>query len=96
VLVGGREAEAVERVCARMEDAAPFIADLREESLVRAAANAVGEIDVLVHCAGIVPSVSVPTREAWREVFEVNVVAVVDLTERLLPALRARGGLQSS
>jgi NADP-dependent 3-hydroxy acid dehydrogenase YdfG len=49
---------------------------------------------VLVHSAGIGPlgTVEDSPAEQWRRTFEVNVVAVAELTRLLLPALRAACG----
>lgn len=51
-------------------------------------------LDVLVHSAGIwaKSTIADADRDEWSRLFDVNVVAVVDLTRRVLPALRrARG-----
>lgn len=51
-------------------------------------------LDALVHCAGVAPIG--PTadfdREVWEETMTVNLHTPVDLTNRLLPALRASKG----
>jgi NADP-dependent 3-hydroxy acid dehydrogenase YdfG len=49
---------------------------------------------VLIHCAGIGPlgTVEDTPAEQWRRTFEINVVAVAELTRLLLPALRAARG----
>lgn len=51
-------------------------------------------LDVLVHSAGIwaKSDIADADRDEWTRVLDVNVISVVDLTRRLLPALReARG-----
>lgn len=53
-------------------------------------------LDVLVHSAGVIGThapIAELERDDFRSVFELNVVAVADLTRRLLPGLRARRGL---
>lgn len=51
-------------------------------------------LDALIHCAGVAPVG--PThefsREVWEETMAVNLHAPVDLSNRLLPALKAAGG----
>jgi Short-chain alcohol dehydrogenase of unknown specificity len=51
-------------------------------------------LDVLVHSAGIGPlgRIEELTPQTWQRTFEVNVVAVAELTRLLLPALRAAAG----
>lgn len=91
VLVGGRDAEAVDAVVAQLPSAEPFVGDL-----------AVGELpplperlDVLVHSAGLEDGGTVEDTdlETWRRLFEVNVFAVAELSRLALPALRAAEGL---
>ena len=56
--------------------------------------QALGGVDVLVHNAGIgrIGSIEDTPAADWREMFEVNLLAVVELTRALLPALRTAGG----
>lgn len=103
VLVGGRDEESVgqvvEELRAKGGQAHPFVADLTDDA---STANAVERVEhllqqglaVLVHSAGVARTGALAelTREDWRHQYEVNVVAVADLTRRLLPALRAAGG----
>ncbi|WP_240452501.1 SDR family NAD(P)-dependent oxidoreductase [Corynebacterium xerosis] len=51
-------------------------------------------LDVLVHSAGIwaKSNVADADRDEWSRLLDVNVVSVVDLTRRLLPALRGARG----
>ncbi len=95
VLVGGRDSDAVSDVVNELESADPFIADLTNEAAVTAAIAGIGQLDVLVHSAGVVafgPLADSTTAE-WRETLELNVVAPATLTRLLLPALRAAHGL---
>ncbi|MGO4956001.1 SDR family oxidoreductase [Luteococcus sp. Sow4_B9] len=94
VLVGGRDAAAVQSVADALPSAAPFLCDLTDARATEEAAAGVERLDVLVHSAGIARSADVAeaTREQWREILEVNVVAVADLTRLLLPQLRAAQG----
>jgi len=93
VIVGGRQFAAVQRVVAELPSASAFVADLADEAETAAAASAIGQLDVLVHCAGVMPPADASVRDAWRQVLEVNVVGVVHLTELLLPVLRSSSGL---
>lgn len=94
VLVGGRDRAAAEAVCASLPSAEPFVADLANAEDVARAAQRVEALDVLVHSAAIltVHPLEQLTRDHWRELFEVNVFAVADLTRLLLPALKASRG----
>lgn len=94
IIVGGTNPETVAEAVERFGDASPFVADLRDDEALASAAGQISELDVLVHNAGIEmsPAVEEATREQWREIFEVNVFAVAELTRLLLPALRERHG----
>lgn len=59
--------------------------------------RAAGQADLLVNNAGTLGAAPLPAiadypLDALRDAFEVNVIAPVALTQRLLPALRERGG----
>jgi NADP-dependent 3-hydroxy acid dehydrogenase YdfG len=91
VLVGGRSADAVERVVAELPSAEPFVADLVDGPLPALPER----LDVLVHSAGVEDGgrVADTDRATWERVFRTNVFAVADLTRAALPALRAAQGL---
>ncbi len=90
VLVGGTTAEGVTAVVDALPSAQPFVADLTDDAQTAAAVSGVNGLDAIVHCAGIATlgSVRELSRDDWRRQFELNVVAVADLTRRLLPHLR--------
>ena len=102
VLVGGRNAVAASSVADALGDAAPFVADLADESALAAAVEVVrtaGELDhgldVLVHAAGMlgpIAPVDAVSRAELRRVLELNLVAVADLTRLVLPEVRAARG----
>lgn len=94
ILVGGRRPDAVAEVVAQLPSAEPFVADLTDEESTLVAAARVGRLDALVHSAGVsvLGRVEELTRLDWRAEFEVNVVAVADLTKLLLPRLREAEG----
>ncbi|MCQ9353347.1 SDR family oxidoreductase [Corynebacterium sp. 153RC1] len=68
-------------------------ADLTEENF--AYPSDLGHVDVLVHCAGMceLGATADIDPQAWRDHFELNVVAPATLTNALLPALRAAQGM---
>ncbi len=102
VFVGGRTSEDVERVRSELEGLGPgtrpFVAELTDDAAVEAAWTPLAEefpgLNAVVHSAGIAPMARVEeaTREQWREIFEVNVFSVAQLTRLVLPQLRAAGG----
>ncbi|WP_158867033.1 SDR family oxidoreductase [Leifsonia sp. AG29] len=91
ILVGGRDAAAVQSVVDSLPSAEPFVAEL-VDGTVPALPD---RIDVLVHSAGVEDGSTIEATdlETWRRVFEVNVFAVAELTRRALPGLRASQGL---
>lgn len=94
VLVGGRHPEEVRRVVSELPSAEPFVADLADAGAMQAAVEQIGTLDAVVHSAGgmVLGPVSELTRQEWRDLYELNVVAVADLTAELLPRLRASHG----
>ena len=94
VVVGGTSVDAVDAVVADCPDAVGFVCELTDPDAVAAAVASLGPVDAVVHSAGVVGygSVEDTTREDWRHVLEVNVIAVADLTRLLLPRLRASRG----
>lgn len=98
LIVGGSDPRGAAEAAARYPDARPFAADLADEGQVRAAIGRLGplpRLDVLVHSAGVDSRGPLldAERAEWRRVFEINVIAVADLTRALLPPLRAARGL---
>lgn len=55
---------------------------------------AAGRVDILVNNAGIMllSAVAEARRQDWRKMFDVNVIAVMELTQEALPHLRASKG----
>lgn len=93
-IIAGASKEASE-VVAALPSAEPFEVDLRDiDALQRAVAN-IGELDVLVHAAGVLHKAPLEELDVshWRESFAVNVLAPVVLTQALLPALRRSRGI---
>jgi NADP-dependent 3-hydroxy acid dehydrogenase YdfG len=94
VLLGGRDVEALERAARELRGAHPWPVELTDPEALAAATSGVDSMDVLVHSAGVVElgPLADTTADAWRRTFELNVVAVAELTRLLLPALRAARG----
>jgi NAD(P)-dependent dehydrogenase (short-subunit alcohol dehydrogenase family) len=89
-----RGASTVERIRATGHDAEFIAADFSEMSEVRRIADAAGEIDVLVNCAGFAAmGPTVDTDEtAFDTLFQINVKAPFFLVAALAPKIAARGG----
>ena len=95
LLLGGRDAAALSAVATRLGDRAlPWPVDLTDPVALAGATERIDELDVLVHSAGVglLGTVAELDVDTWRRQFEVNVVAVAELTRLLLPALRASRG----
>lgn len=93
VLVG-RDTDALNSVARDCRSARVVTADLTTADGIAAAAAGIDTLDGLVHCAGVagLGRVDESDTEQWRHQYEVNVVAVVELTRMVLPALRAMRG----
>ena len=93
VLVG-RDTDALNSVARDCRSARVVTADLTTADGIAAAAAGIDTLDGLVHCAGVagLGRVDESDAEQWRHQYEVNVVAVVELTRVLLPALRTARG----
>ncbi len=94
LLLGGRDAAALERLAGELPSARSWAVDLTDGDAVADRTAGIDRLDVLVHSAGtgLLGTVADTTADTWRRQFEVNVVAVAELTRLLLPALRAARG----
>lgn len=94
LLLGGRDVEALRSIAAELPSSRPWPVELTDPDALAVATAGVERLDVLVHSAGIgvLGSVAETPAATWRRQFEVNVVAVAELTRLLLPALRAARG----
>jgi NAD(P)-dependent dehydrogenase (short-subunit alcohol dehydrogenase family) len=98
VIITGRDetrgASTVEKIRADGQDAQFLAADFSEMSEVARVADAAGEIDVLVNCAGF--AALAPTADtdeaAFDGLFQINVKAPFFLVAALAPKIAARGG----
>jgi len=94
LLLGGRDSAALDAVAADLPSARPWPVELTDYDVVREAVAGIDRLDVVVHSAGIsrLGALAEVTAADWRDSFEINVVAVAELTRMLLPALRAASG----
>ncbi|MGW5742124.1 SDR family oxidoreductase [Amycolatopsis sp. NPDC003861] len=94
VLLGGRDADALAALAKELPDAKPWPVELTDPASLAAAVADIASLDVLVHSAGVarLGRIEDASASAWRENFEVNTLAVVELTRLLLPALRTARG----
>jgi NADP-dependent 3-hydroxy acid dehydrogenase YdfG len=97
LLLGGRDADRLravtEEIATGPGEVRPWPVELTDTDAVAAAVDGIDRLDVLVHSAGVgmLGTVAETPASVWREQFDVNVVAVAELTRLLLPALRAAG-----
>ncbi len=93
LLLAGRPSPALQATADRL-GAATLPLDLTDTDAIPTATAAIGELDVLVHDAGVAfpGRVAESTVAEWRTTFEVNVLGAVALTLALLPALRRAHG----
>jgi NADP-dependent 3-hydroxy acid dehydrogenase YdfG len=94
VLLGGRDAGALQALADDLPGSRPWPVELTDAAAVAEAVGGIERLDVLVHSAGvgIIGTVAETSVATWRHQFDVNVVAVAELTRLLLPALRAARG----
>ncbi|WP_019201542.1 SDR family oxidoreductase [Tsukamurella sp. 1534] len=93
LLLGGRPSPALDALASEL-GARTFAVDVTDHDAVARAASEIDRLDVVVHNAGVAAIGRIEDTPAaeWRTMFEVNVLAVVELTKALLPALRAASG----
>jgi NADP-dependent 3-hydroxy acid dehydrogenase YdfG len=94
VLLGGRDTALLTALARELPGARPWPVELTDMAAVAEAAAGISRLDVLVHAAGVglLGTVADTPAATWRRQFDVNVVAVAELTRLLLPALRAARG----
>ncbi|MBY6411974.1 SDR family oxidoreductase [Rhodococcus sp. BP-252] len=94
VFLGGRTEGSLADITRELHGATPWPVDLTDHDAVARAAGEIDSLDVLVHNAGVASlgSIAESSIEEWRRQYESNVLAVVALTQALLPALRRAGG----
>lgn len=94
VLLGGRDTGALQALADELPGSRPWPVELTDTATVTEAVGGIERLDVLVHSAGVglLGTVAETSAATWRRQFDVNVVAVAELTRLLLPALRAARG----
>lgn len=94
LLLGGRDTAALTALAGQLPGARPWPVELTDGAALAEATAGIEHLDVLVHSAGIglLGTVADTPADVWRRQFEINVVAVAELTRLLLPALRAARG----
>ncbi len=93
LLLAGRPSPALQATAGRL-GATPLALDVTDTDTIASATASIGELDVLVHNAGIFfpGPVADSAVDDWRTTFEVNVLGAVAVTLAVLPALRRVGG----
>lgn len=92
--LGGRSSSSLVDISSELDGSTPWPVDLLDHDAVSASVKGIDSLEVLVHNAGVAAlgTVEESTIDQWRRQYESNVLAVVHLTQALLPALRrARG-----
>ncbi|MDT7553768.1 MAG: hypothetical protein QOI16_2304 [Pseudonocardiales bacterium] len=94
LLLGGRDTAALQELAYELPGSRPWPVDLTDTRAVAEAVAGIARLDVLVHSAGVglLGTVAETPASTWRRQFDVNVVAVAELTRLVLPALRAARG----
>jgi NADP-dependent 3-hydroxy acid dehydrogenase YdfG len=94
LLLGGRDTAALQVLAAELPGSRPWPVELTDDAAVAEAVGGIEQLDVLVHSAGVgvLGTIAETPAGTWRRQFEINVVAVAELTRLLLPALRAARG----
>lgn len=94
LLLGARSADALRDIGKELPEATGWPVELTDYAAVAAATEPIRRLDVLVHNAGIqdLASIAESSVDQWRNTLEANLIAVVELTRLLLPALRAADG----
>jgi 2-keto-3-deoxy-L-fuconate dehydrogenase len=67
--------------------------DVTNSDAIEKVVPAVGRLDILFNCAGIVPHGAIldGDRRAWQRAFDVNVTSIFDMTRAVLPGMIERG-----
>jgi NADP-dependent 3-hydroxy acid dehydrogenase YdfG len=94
VVAAARRRDRLDELCAEIGARAVTL-DVTSDDSVRALADSVGDVAVLVNNAGMalgMDEIAVADPEDWRSMYEVNVLGLLRVTKALLPALVAGEG----
>jgi short-subunit dehydrogenase len=98
VVLAARSQERLQQAAREIPGSVAVRADLREpadrENLIKASLEKFGRIDIFVNNAGqgIYGPIEKINLDDYRRVMDLNVFAVVDLMQKLIPVMRAQGG----
>ncbi|GAA4415325.1 SDR family oxidoreductase [Georgenia halophila] len=94
VVVAGRRSTDIRAVAAQTGAAASLVIDLAEPAALAVACQDLGEVDAVVHCAGIEGTAVAADLgpDFFSRVLAVNLAGPVELTRLTLPGLRRRRG----
>jgi NADP-dependent 3-hydroxy acid dehydrogenase YdfG len=94
VLAVARSQSKLDALVRDVASTVPVVMDLTEPVELPSVLRELERVEVLVHCAGLADVSSVADAEPglWRRTFAVNVVSAAELTQALLPGLRAASG----
>lgn len=82
-----------EQALADLEGCRTARLDVREIDMVNEAIQAVGPIDILFNCAGVVPNGSILdcSPDEWSKAFDLNVTSMYSTIRAVLPGMLSRG-----
>lgn len=82
-----------EQALADLEGCRTVRLDVREIDMVNEAIQAVGPIDILFNCAGVVPNGSILdcSPDEWSKAFDLNVTSMYSTIRAVLPGMLSRG-----
>ncbi|SIR99768.1 SDR family oxidoreductase [Williamsia sterculiae] len=94
LLLGGRPSAELDALATELDGASTWPVELTDPDEVEAATEAISELDVLVHSAGVggIAPVEDLSTEEWQRILAVNLIAAAEVTRLLLPALRTASG----